>query len=150
MRYGVQPDIVSTAKGLGCGLPIGATMLFERVENTLTKGSHGSTFGGNPLACAAAISVIDRIDEKLLQEVREKSAYIFETLSGAEGIKSVSGLGLMIGIETEKPVDEVLNKCMEMGALPIKAKQKLRLLPALNIPMEQLKRGVEIIKAAVK
>ncbi len=150
MRYGIEPDIVSTAKGLGGGLPIGATMLFERVENTLTKGSHGSTFGGNPVSCAAAISVIDRIDETLLKEVREKSKYVFDELSGAKGIKSVSGMGLMIGIETEKPVDEVLNACMQNGVLPIKAKQKLRLLPALNIPMELLKRGVETIKNAAK
>ena len=148
--YGISPDVVSTAKGLGGGLPIGATMLFERVENTLTAGTHGSTFGGNPIAAAGAVSVIERIDEELLLGVREKSAYIFSELSGAEGIVSVSGLGLMIGVETQKDVNEVLKACFEMGVLPIKAKNKLRLLPALNIPMSALKRAVAVIKAAAK
>lgn len=148
--YGISPDVVSTAKGLGGGLPIGATILFERVENTLTAGSHGSTFGGNPIAAAGAVSVIERIDEELLLGVREKSAYIFSELSGAEGIVSVSGLGLMVGVETEKDVNEVLKACFEMGVLPIKAKNKLRLLPALNIPMSALKRAIAVIKAAAK
>ncbi len=148
--YGFTPDIVTTAKGLGGGLPIGATLLFERVESVLTAGSHGSTFGGNPVACAGALNVLERIDEKLLASVREKSEYVFSALNGAEGIKSVSGMGLMIGIQTEKPVDEVLKKCMEKGVLPIKAKQKLRLLPALNIPMELLKKGIETIKQCAK
>ena len=149
-QYGVQPDILTTAKGLGGGLPIGAAILFERAQNTLTHGTHGSTFGGNPIACAAAISVLERIDENLLKEVREKSAYIFKELEGADGVESVSGLGLIIGIQTKKPVDEVLKACMQAGALPIKAKQKLRLLPALNIGWAELKKGVEIIKRAVK
>ncbi len=148
--YEITPDIVTTAKGLAGGLPIGAAMMFERTENTLTAGSHGSTFGGNPVSCAAAINVLDRIDEQLLKEVREKSAYIFGELSCADGIKSVSGLGLMIGIETERPVDEVLKKCFERGILPIKAKTKLRLLPALNIPMDLLKKAVQIIKDCAK
>ncbi|MBQ7412083.1 MAG: acetylornithine/succinylornithine family transaminase [Clostridia bacterium] len=149
-QFGITPDIVSTAKGLGGGLPIGATMLFERVENTLNPGSHGSTFGGNPIACAGAISIISRLDEATLNGVKERSAYIFNSLNGAEGIKSVSGLGLMIGIETEKNSTEVLKACMENGILPIKAKTKIRLLPALNIPMEDLKRAIEIIKACAK
>ena len=149
-QFGITPDIVSTAKGLGGGLPIGATMLFERVENTLNPGSHGSTFGGNPIACAGAISIISRLDEATLNGVKERSAYIFNSLNGAEGIKSVSGLGLMIGIETEKDSTEVLKACMEKGILPIKAKTKIRLLPALNIPMEDLKRAIEIIKACAK
>ncbi len=147
-HYGIQPDVVSTAKGLGGGLPIGATMMFDRVENTLTAGSHGSTFGGNPIAAAGAVSVIERIDEAVLEGVRQRSEYIFSTLSGAKGIKSVSGLGLMVGIETERDVNEVLAACFAMGVLPIKAKNKLRLLPALNIPMDLLKRAVAVILAA--
>lgn len=146
--YGVSPDVVSTAKGLGGGLPIGATMLFDRVENTLNAGSHGSTFGGNPIAAAGAVSIIERLDEAVLDGVKQRSEYIFSALNGAEGIKSVSGMGLMIGIELEKDVNEVLKACFEMGVLPIKAKNKLRLLPALNIPMELLKRAVAVIKAA--
>ncbi len=144
--YGLAPDIVSTAKGLGGGLPIGACMMFNKTENVLTPSSHGSTFGGNPIACASAVHVLNRIDDKLLAEVKEKSAYIFKALNGADGIVSVSGLGLMIGIETTGDVSQILKKCMENGILPIKAKNKLRLLPALNIPMELLVKAVEIIK----
>ncbi len=144
--YGVMPDVVSTAKGLGGGLPIGACIMFGKTENILTPSSHGSTFGGNPIACASAVHVLNRIDEKLLSEVKEKSAYIFNELNGADGIKSVSGLGLMIGIETTGDVSVILQKCMENGILPIKAKNKLRLLPALNIPMELLEKAVGIIK----
>ena len=148
-QFGFTPDIVSTAKGLGGGLPLGATMLFERVEGTLNAGSHGSTFGGNPIACAGAINIISRIDEELLSGVRQRSEYIISSLKNAKGIKSVSGMGLMLGIETEKDSSEVLKKCMERGILPIKAKTKIRLLPALNIPMEDLTRAIEILKECV-
>ena len=106
MRYGLNPDIVSTAKGLGGGLPIGACLLGERVENTLTPGTHGSTFGGNPTVCAGALSILKRIDDALLAEVREKSDYIVNELTGAPGIRSVTGLGLMLGVETEKNAKE--------------------------------------------
>lgn len=144
-HYGVTPDILSTAKGLAGGLPLGATLFFEKTHGTLTAGLHGSTFGGNPIASAAACHILDRLDDNLLAEVREKSAYIFETLTGAKGIKSVSGLGLMIGIETEGDSGKILAACMERGILPIKAKSKIRLLPALNIPWDDLKLGVQII-----
>ena len=144
--YGITPDVVSTAKGLGGGLPIGACMMFDKTEDTLKPSLHGSTFGGNPIACASAVHVLNRIDDKLLSEVREKSKYIFDTLNGADGIVSVSGIGLMIGIETQGDVSVILSKCMEKGILPIKAKNKLRLLPALNIPMELLVKAVDIIK----
>lgn len=144
--YGVTPDIVSTAKGLGGGLPIGACMMFDKTENVLTPSSHGSTFGGNPIACASAVHVLNRIDNELLGEVKKKSKFIFEELNGADGIVSVSGLGLMIGIETVGDVSVILKKCMENGILPIKAKNKIRLLPALNIPMELLIKSIEIIK----
>ena len=135
-------------KGLGGGLPIGACMLGEKVKDTLTPGSHGSTFGGNPIAAAGANNILSRIDEKLLTGVREKSNYIFTELSGAVGVKSVSGLGLMIGIDTEKDASEVIAKCRENGVLVIKAKHKVRLLPALNIPMQELQKAVAVIKAA--
>ncbi len=146
-QFDVTPDVVTTAKGLGGGLPIGAAMMFERVENTLGAGSHGSTFGGNPISAAGAVNIISRIDEALLKEVREKSEYIFKSLDGAKGIKSISGMGLMIGIETERDVNDVLKECIAEGILPIKAKNKLRLLPALNIPMCDLEKAIEIIKA---
>ncbi|MBQ8319995.1 MAG: acetylornithine/succinylornithine family transaminase [Clostridia bacterium] len=145
-KFGVTPDVVTTAKGLGGGLPLGATLLFEKVQGVLDVGSHGSTFGGNPVACAAALSVLSRIDDVLLKEVEEKSELIFSSLSGAKGVKSVSGMGLMIGVETEKPVGEVLAACMEKGILPIKAKNKLRLLPALNIEKELLEKALNVLK----
>ena len=144
-HYGVTPDVLTTAKGLGGGLPIGATLFFEKSHGTLTAGLHGSTFGANPISCAAACHVLDRIDEALLGEVRTKSEHIFTTLAGKPGIKSVSGLGLMIGIETEGDSGKILAACMERGILPIKAKSKIRLLPALNIPWEDLKAAVAIL-----
>ena len=150
MNFGFTPDVVSTAKGLGGGLPIGATMFGERVEFVLGAGMHGSTFGGNPVACAGAINIISRIDEKLLAEVKEKSAYVFAELEGAAGVKSVSGMGLMIGVEPVKDAGEVITACREMGVLVIKAKNKVRLLPALNIPMEDLKKAISVLKDALK
>lgn len=146
MNYGITPDIVTTAKGLGGGLPIGATMLGQKVESVLTAGSHGSTFGGNPVCCAGALSVMERIDDALLEQVREKSAYIVGELTGAKGIKSVSGMGLMLGVETERDASEIIAECMSRGVLPIKAKNKVRLLPALNIPWKLLQKAVGIIK----
>ena len=146
MAYDLHPDIVSTAKGLAGGLPLGATLLGDKLKDTLTPGSHGSTFGGNPVCCAGALSILSRLDEKTLAGVRQRSEYIVKSLTGAKGILSVTGLGLMLGIETEKDAGEILAACREKGVLVIKAKQKLRLLPALNIPMEQLEQAVEVIK----
>ena len=150
MNYGITPDIVTTAKGLGGGLPIGAAILGNKVENVLGFGDHGSTYGGNPVCCAGALNIIKRITPELLSEVKEKSAYIFNTLKGAEGVEDVSGMGLMIGIRTVKPVREVLEQCMANGVLPLTAKDKLRLLPALNIPFDVMIRAVEVIKNACK
>ncbi len=150
MQYGITPDVVTTAKGLGGGLPIGATMLGDKVVNLFTPGLNGTTFGGNPVCAAGALSILERIDEKLLKEVQEKSAYIFETLGNTKNVKSVSGMGLMLGVETEKDASEVVAECMEKGVLVIKAKHKVRLLPALNIPMEQLKKSIEILKEVIE
>ena len=147
MHYGIRPDVVSTAKGLAGGLPLGATLLGEKVENVLGYGDHGSTFGGNPVCCAGALSVLSRVDDALLNEVTEKSRYLFDTFTGAPGIQAVTGLGLMIGLKTGKPAGEVVAKCMEQGVLCLTAKDKVRLLPALNIPMDTLKKAAEIIKA---
>ena len=150
MNFDIQPDIVSTAKGLGGGLPIGATMMNEKMQNVLGPGDHGSTYGGNPVCCAGALSVIERLDEAFLAEVRAKSQYVFSALEGAEGIKSVAGMGLMIGIETERPAKDVITACMDKGVLCLTAKTKVRLLPALNIPMDVLKEAIETIKSACK
>ena len=146
MNFGITPDIVSTAKGLAGGLPIGATLLGDKVKDVYTPGLHGSTFGGNPVSCAAAISVISRIDQKLLDDVKEKSKYVFDELVGAKGVKSVTGLGLMLGIETERDASEVIAECMDAGVLVIKAKNKVRMLPALNIKWNELKKAIKIFK----
>lgn len=150
MNFGIKPDIVSTAKGLGGGLPLGACLMGEKTGNVLKFGDHGSTFGGNPVCCAGALSIISRIDGALLSQVKQKSEYIVDELSGADGVESVSGMGLMLGIKTKKPVKDVLNECMANGVLCLTAKDKLRLLPALNIPMDVLVRAVDIIKAACR
>ena len=144
-QFGVKPDLVTTAKGLGGGLPLGACLFGEKVQDVFQPGDHGSTYGGSPAACAGALSVLGRIDDKLLSEVRAKSAYLFEIFTGAEGIESVSGLGLMIGLKTTKPAPEILAAARERGVLALTAKEKIRLLPALNIPMEQLKEAAGII-----
>lgn len=150
MNYGITPDIVSTAKGLAGGLPIGATLLGEKVKDVYTPGLHGSTFGGNPISCAAALNVISRLDREMLDGVKQRSGYIFEELNGAEGIVSVSGLGLMIGVETTRPASDVISECMERGVLVIKAKNKVRMLPALNIPMNELKIAIDTFKEVCK
>ncbi|MBR1496851.1 MAG: aminotransferase class III-fold pyridoxal phosphate-dependent enzyme [Oscillospiraceae bacterium] len=146
MNYGLTPDIVSTAKGLAGGLPLGATLLGERLRDVFSYGDHGSTFGGNPVCCAAALSVLSRLDEALLAEVREKGEYLVKTFEGAPGIVSVSGMGLMLGLETVKPAAEVVSEAMERGVLCLTAKNKLRLLPALNIPWEALEKAAGIIR----
>lgn len=150
MKYGISPDIVSTAKGLGGGLPLGATMFFEKTEDVYTPGTHGSTFGGNPVSCAGAYNIIKRLDSDFLNEVKKKHDYIINELQNSDGVISITGLGLMLGIETEKDVSEVLKECQNNGVLPIKAKNKLRLLPPLNISFEDLKTAVEVIKNACK
>ena len=148
MQYGLHPDVVSTAKGLAGGLPMGATLMSEKVCNVLSYGDHGSTFGGNPVAAAAAISVVERLTDDFLSDVTRKSNLIRSLLEGAPGIESVTGLGLMIGIKTVKPAAEVLAACRENGVLCLTAKDKVRLLPALNIPDDLLIKAAEVIKAA--
>ncbi len=150
MNFGLNPDLVTTAKGLGGGLPIGACLLGERVEEVLTPGSHGSTFGGNPIAAAGAVHILSRIDEQMLSEVQEKSAYLTERFADAEGIQSVSGMGLMLGLETKRPAGEIVDRCRELGVLVLKAKEKVRLLPPLNIPMDLLKKAADVILQAAR
>ncbi len=147
MHYGIQPDIVPTAKGLGGGLPLGAALLGDKVGAVLGYGDHGSTFGGNPVCCAGALSVLSRLDDAFLAEVRKKSEFLFNTFTGANGIEAVTGLGLMIGLKTKRPAGQVLAACMDKGVLCLTAKDKVRLLPALNIPMDTLKQAADIIKA---
>lgn len=150
MNYGFMPDIVTTAKGIGGGLPIGVTMLGEKTADVFTPGLNGSTFGGNPMACAGAVSIISRLDKELMKSVREKSKYIFDTMKNADGVLSVTGGGLMIGIETKKPALTVAAECMNNGVLVLTAKDKIRLLPALNIPKETLEKAIAILQNACK
>ncbi len=150
MHYGLKPDVVSTAKGLAGGLPLGATLLGEKVEHVLGFGDHGSTFGGNPVCCAAALSILNRIDDELLSQVRAKGAWLKETFEGAPGIESVTGMGLMVGLKTTKPAGQVAAQCMERGVLCLTAKDKLRLLPALNIPWDTLKQAAAVILEVCK
>ncbi len=146
-QFGIMPDVVSTAKGLGGGLPIGAVIMGEKVQNVLGYGDHGSTYGGNPVCCAGALSVIERLDDAFLSRVRRLSGYVFASLHGAKGIESISGLGLMVGIKTKAPAADVVKECINRGVLCLTAKDKVRLLPALNIPTEDLEYAVETIKA---
>ena len=146
MNFGIQPDIVSTAKGLGGGLPLGACLLGDKVQDVFHPGDHGSTFGGNPVCCAGALNVLGRLDEAFLASVREKGEYIRAALTGAPGIEDVSGLGLMVGVKPRAAAGEIVKTCMEKGVLFLTAKDRVRMLPALNIPMELVKEAVDILK----
>ena len=150
MNYDITPDVVTTAKGLGGGLPIGAAMMGERVESVLGFGDHGSTYGGNPVCSAGAITVIERLTDSFLEEVAAKSKYIFDELNDAEGIESVSGMGLMVGIKTKKNAADVVKAAIEKGVLCLTAKDKVRLLPALNISFDDLKEAIDVIKEVAK
>lgn len=150
MTYGLTPDVVTTAKGIGGGLPLGATLLGARVAEVLQPGDHGSTFGGNPVACAGGVSILSRIDEPLLRGVRERSDYIFRELTGAPGVECVSGMGLMIGVKTARPARECAELALSRGVLVTTAKDRIRLLPALNIPMEQLKTAIQALKTCAE
>lgn len=149
MNYDIQPDVVTTAKGLGGGLPIGACMLGKKMQDVFTPGTHGSTFGGNPVCCAGAYNVLSRVDEELMSEVLEKSAYIRSELEDATGVESVTGMGLMLGIETQRPAGDIIKEAMEQGVLVLSAKTKVRLLPPLNISMEDLKTAIAILKEVI-
>lgn len=148
MHYDLLPDVMTTAKGLGGGLPIGATMLGEKVKDIFKPGDNGSTFGGNPAVCAGALSNLKRLDDAMLAEVAKKSEYIFNELQGAPGVKQVTGKGLMIGVEPENAkAGDIVKKCMEEHVLFLTAGgNKVRLLPALNIPEELLSKAVSTLK----
>ena len=150
MNYGLHPDVVTTAKGLAGGLPLGACLLGEKVKDVFSYGDHGSTFGGNPVACAAALSVFTRLTDSFLAQVREKAALLRSLLEGAPGILSVTGCGLMLGLKTEKPAADVVKACMENGVLCLTAKDKVRLLPALNIPENLIREAAGVILSACR
>ncbi len=149
MNYGLHPDVITTAKGLAGGLPIGAALLSEKVQDVFSFGDHGSTFGGNPVAAAAALSVVSRLTDDFMDQVASKGRLLRSLLEGKPGIESVSGLGLMLGLKTTKPAGEVVAACMEKGVLCLTAKDKVRLLPALNIPDDLLCKAASVILSSV-
>lgn len=149
MYYGIKPNIVTTAKGLAGGLPLGAVMFDEKCSQVLSKGDHGSTFGGNPIACSGACSILSRIDDKLLASVIEKEKLIRDFFKDCPNVIEITGRGLMLGIKTPKVAGEVAAACIKEGLLVLTAKDKIRLLPALNIPTELLIKGLEILKKEI-
>jgi len=148
-QFGVKPDVFSTAKGLGGGLPIGACVIGEKAMDTMGASSHGSTFGGNPICAAGALNVIERIDDDLLSDVQYKHDMIVSALKDVPGVESIAGLGLMLGIKTTKPAADVVKECMANGVLVLTAKDKVRLLPPLNIPENLLQKAIDVLKAAI-
>ena len=144
-QFGIEPDIVSTAKGLAGGLPMGATLFNEKTQFVLTAGAHATTFGGNPICAAAGCTIIERLTPEFLATVKAKGDYVKHVLEGKPGVVGVSGMGLMIGIETTVDPKEVIAKCLEKGVVCLSAKNKVRLLPALNIPQEQLEKAITIL-----
>ena len=149
MNYGIEPDIVTTAKAIGGGLPLAATLFADSCQHTLTSHSHGSTFGGNPICAAGAISIIDRLDDDLMEEVKKKGQYIKEELESCKNVEAVSGMGLMIGVTLKKDLSKVVDGCIDAGVLVLTANGLLRLLPPLNIPWDVLQKGIEKVKNVI-
>lgn len=147
-HYNVKPNITTLAKGLAGGIPIGACLADEKCADVLVKGTHGSTFGGNPIACAGGLVVLSKAgDEKFLAEVREKGDYLRAKLLEIPEVEGIDGLGMMIGIRLKtKNAADVCKAAVENGLLLLTAKTKLRLLPPLNITKEEIDKGIEILK----
>ena len=150
--YNIEPDVITSAKGLGGGVPIGACMCSKKLAEVMTPGSHGTTFGGNPIACAAANEVLSRVTTpEFLAEVKEKGSYIRSKLEKMPNVKEVRGRGMMIGIVTEKDnAKEIAAKCVENGLLILTAKTLLRLLPPLNITYEEIDKGLAILSETMQ
>ncbi len=151
-NYGIQPDVITSAKGLAGGLPMGACLCVEKLADVLGAGTHGTTFGGNPIACAGAKEVLSRVaTEDFLKEVNAKGEYIRKKLQTMANVSEVRGMGMMIGIVTEKDnAKEIAKKCVENGLLILTAKNLLRLLPPLNITYEEIDRGLNILKKVME
>ncbi len=153
MNSGITPDIVTSAKGLGGGLPIGAFISGEKCSKTLGGGMHGSTFGANPISTAAAAYILSKLDDKFFAEVSAKGEYMMKKISdlGSEHISEVRGSGLMIGIKTDLNPKDVLHKAFDNGLLVLTAgTDVVRLLPPLNISYEEIDEGVAVLDEAFK
>mgnify|MGYP001148077209 CR=1 FL=1 len=147
-QYGIEPDVITSAKGLGGGLPIGACLCASRLGEVLGAGMHGTTFGGNPVSCAGGLEVLQRVaKDSFLRSVEEKGRYLREKLSKMAGVQELRGLGMMIGIVLAKDnAKEVAGRCVKNGLLVLTAKHKMRLLPPLNIAQTELEKGLSILK----
>ena len=152
MEYGVNPNIVTTAKGLAGGLPFGAILFDEKTKNVLGLGEHGTTFGGNPVCASAAYSILKRLDDDLFNHVKECRKIVEKKLSDTNLVKSISGKGMMVGIELPEGVSakNVAVKCIENGLVVLTAKTKVRLLPPLNIEFKDLEEGLDILIKSIK
>ena len=137
---------------MGGGLPIGACLLFEKTKDAFGYGDNGSTFGGNPVACAGAVSIVERLNEELFLEVRAKGEYLRTFLSKMPGVEEVTGLGLMIGVRTngKASVREIAEKCVEKGLLVLTAHDRLRLLPPLTIKKTEMDKGLKILNEVME
>ena len=150
-NYDILPDVVSSAKGLGGGLPIGAVLMSEKTKDSLASGEHGSTFGANPICCAGGLAVLERLTDEFLAEVAAKGEYFRKKLLAMPKVVSVSGLGMMIGIQLEGAAAKaVVAKCLEKGLMVLTAKDKVRLLPPLVIDYEDIDAGLEILENVLK
>lgn len=151
-NYGIQPDVITSAKGLGGGVPIGACVCSKKLSDVMSAGTHGTTFGGNPIACAAAIEVLSRVtSNSFLEEVNKKGNYIRAKLSEMGNVREVRGMGMMIGIVTEKDdAKQVAAECVDNGLLILTAKNLIRLLPPLTITYEEIDKGLSILKKVME
>lgn len=147
-HYGVKPNVTTLAKGLAGGMPIGACVADESCCDVLSKSTHGSTFGGNPIACAGGLAVLNKVcAEGFMTELSKKADYLWEKLSQIDAVEKVSGKGLMIGMNLKgKSAADVCKACLDEGLLVLTAKEKLRLLPPLTITYEEIDKGIEILK----
>ena len=146
-NFGKKADLTTLAKGLAGGVPIGVCLSGEKCAKVLTAGTHGSTFGGNPISCAGGLAVLETVNKPgFLDEVARKGAYIREKLLTSPEVASVSGMGLMIGIELKnKKAGDVVKAALDKGLLLLTAKTKIRLLPPLTITYEEIDKGLEIL-----
>jgi acetylornithine/N-succinyldiaminopimelate aminotransferase len=151
-NFGIQPDILTTAKGLGGGLPIGACMLFDKTETVFSFGDHATTYGGNPVVCAGAVSVMERLTDELMEEVNEKGAYLIKEISKFPAVESVDGMGLMLGIKLKagRTSRAVAEECLKNGLLVLTAHEKVRLLPPLTITKEEIDEGLKVLEGVLK
>lgn len=147
-HFNLKADIITLAKGLGGGLPIGAMLMNKKCSNTFAVGDHASTFGANPVVCSGALEVLKTIDKNVLKEITKKGQYIKNNLIKLDNVKSVDGIGLMLGVELKDGLNarEIVEKCISKGVIPLTAKNKIRLLPPLTISQKDLDKAIDILK----